>query len=419
MRLSISQPQIYTSSRVNPNPTDQKNETKSENFHYTPPYTKEECEEAYSRVFNQIKDRYAAFDQKSEIGFGEQQGLKGLTGNIHDVSKEDICKIMMHIHDNEVLLEQCCNNSAKSPFFDKFYLMKDPDQNWNLRLHHFNARGSGLGGDDSPHYHRWTLASKPLQGGYINVNYEEKEISPETDEQHKYSKYLLGATDAQSSKVGRQIQPLGQSEMKPVKYTLFEEGSTNHFPITDPHSVLTQPKHFGSTVTLAHTGKPVHESSFAFEKGDLKDIPQMRFDSISEFKSHLEKEIAFLQATQLKDDLLEHLNGKNPSTLTKHEIDHLCDSKEPNYLETSFFSALAIYNMAKAENEPSHEFSPDTSKFLDERLQHINVEALNEVIKFNQEDLFNPDTRFVTDFSVADEISRLRASMLRPANKTS
>lgn len=372
------------------------------------PYTQEECEQTYHRVLNQIKMRYAGFDQKNEVGFA---GKQGITGDIDDIKKQDICKVMMHIRDNEYLLEKCCNNSAKSPFFDKFYLMTDPDQKWNLRLHHFNARGSGLGGDDSPHYHRWTLASKPLQGGYINVSYAEKELSPETDEQHKYSKYLLGATSSQSSRIGRPIQSLGESEMKPINYTLFKEGNTNHFPINDAHSVLTQPKYFGSTITLAHTGKSVHESSFAFEKGDLKEIPQVRFDSIPEFKSHLEKEIAFLQVMDLKDALFDYLNQKSPNKLTRQEFAHLRDGKEPNYLETSFFSALAIYDLAKSGNEPSQEFSPETSKFLDERLKTIDRDALNAVIKFNQEDLFNPETRFVTDFNIHNEISRLRKSI--------
>jgi len=38
--------------------------------------------------------------------------------------------------------------------------MSNPQQGWKLRLHTYSIRGQGLGGEDSPHYHRWTLASK-------------------------------------------------------------------------------------------------------------------------------------------------------------------------------------------------------------------------------------------------------------------
>lgn len=52
--------------------------------------------------------------------------------------------------------------------FNKFYLINDQKQGWNLRLHVQYAQDNGLGGEASPHYHRWTLDSKILTGGYCN-----------------------------------------------------------------------------------------------------------------------------------------------------------------------------------------------------------------------------------------------------------
>jgi hypothetical protein len=60
--------------------------------------------------------------------------------------------------------------------------MSNPQQGWKLRLHSYTIQGSGLGGEDSPHYHRWTLASKVFAGGYLNKEYLEGTVSIDTED---------------------------------------------------------------------------------------------------------------------------------------------------------------------------------------------------------------------------------------------
>lgn len=371
------------------------------------PYTKENNEKTYNKTLNNIKERYASFNSEAETGYNAEPGL---VGNIRDISKEDIIAIMMHIRDNNTLLEECCKNSAKSPFFDKFYLMKDPEQGWNLRLHNFNARGSGLGGDDSPHYHRWTLASKPIHGGYINIKYDELEITASTKQEHIYNKYKMGGTDVQQSGSNkREVACLGQKAMVPKEYTPYLKDSVNHFSIEQAHSVKTFSEHFGSTVTLAHTSSSKKAESFAFEKNELQDIPQVRYTSSEEFKIRLEREIAFLQVMQLKDDLLSYLHNKfdkNPKELTPAENIHRIDSSEPNYIETSLLSAIAIYCIQKENGIESCEFSEDTTRFIDAKLAFIKKEYLDKVIEFNQEDQWAK--RFKIDFDLNTELALLQ-----------
>ena len=111
-----------------------------------------------------ITERYKDFRPGTEIGF---QQTPGVTADIEPILKPDLIAILEHIKSSDDLLDTCKKNSAKAPFFNKFYLMANPEQGWNLRLHSFDVRGSGLGEEDSPHYHRWILASKILTGGYI------------------------------------------------------------------------------------------------------------------------------------------------------------------------------------------------------------------------------------------------------------
>ena len=355
----------------------------------------------YDGVYSRISDRYKEFDQAAEVGYA---GKVGLTGSIEDLTPREVIAILSHIRDDDKLLSECSGNSAKSPFFDKFYLMRNSEQKWNLRLHRFNVRGSGLGGEDSPHYHRWTLASKPIQGGYVNVNYKETDISRKTVLAHQYNKYQLGATDAQTVGSARDVASLGRRAMVPVKAQVYHAGGgANHFPIEEPHSVNTFAQHFGSTVTLAHTGKSVKEESFAFEKAEMKTIPQKRYVNVEFFKARLEQEIALLQVLTLKDELIDHLREKlrrDPGGLTTYEHRHINDCTAPNYLETSLLPSLATYQLQRHENRPSYEFSASTSEFLEEKLRDIDAYALKSVIAFNQEDLYQrpENARLSVDF---------------------
>jgi hypothetical protein len=379
------------------------------------PYSPQKNQQAYDRIYNQISARYAHFDQGKETGF---QGGLGLTSDISDITKKDIVGAMMHIRDDDKLLEQCFRDSTASPLFDKIYLMKNPEQAWNLRIHHYNARGSGLGGEDSPHYHRWTLATASLTGGYVNVNYAESEVKEDSNQEHIYNKYLLGSTASQTSTKNREVVFLGKKIMEPVHSEIYSEGRMNHFPIEEPHSVKTFPNYFGSTLTFAHTGAPVNDTSYAFEKSDLEAIPQLRYTDVNEFRANLDKEITFLQVLDLKDDFKNFLAKKNESgvELTNHEMGHQHDSCESNYVETSLLSTLAIYDMEKINGVEHREFAPDTVKFLDGKLAHINMDALRDIIAFNQEDLLS--RRFTVSVDSDSELGKLLGERGKPDHKS-
>ncbi|MFJ3367576.1 hypothetical protein [Pseudomonas sp. NPDC086251] len=368
---------------------------------------KKSDEEVYTNIHNQISTRYVAFDQDREIGY---QNKAGLTGDIDSISKEDLVSILKHIKSDSHLLEQCRQSSAKSPLFTKLYLMSDGDQGWNLRLHTFSVKGSGLGGEDSPHFHRWTLASQVLAGGYINVNYEEGSIDQPHAKEHEYSKYELGASKAQSGKDSRQTSFISRATMTPTTKALYAEGATNHFPVKLAHSVETHASVMGTTLTLAHTGKSVTEKSYAFEKNEeIKEIPQSKIEDTTEFENILQSQITYLQVLSLSSDLNTLLRNQRSQDLplTPKEENHVHDYHEPNYVETSLLPAIAIYQMESINNIPHEEFSIDTQAFLDNCLKGIDSDSLNALIVDNQGDLI--DSRLTIEIKDAELSKQLKA----------
>ncbi|KMM80046.1 hypothetical protein [Pseudomonas deceptionensis] len=139
-----------------------------------------------------------------------------MTGNIDFISKKDLIGILQHLKENKSAQQESQKSSAQSRILDKIYLMSGNKEaggtHWNLRLHNYSVRGNGLGGEESPHYHRWTLGSAILAGGYNNINYSEQSTSQPHDSKNRYNKYLLGATGAQESQSGQGagIDPRGQ-----------------------------------------------------------------------------------------------------------------------------------------------------------------------------------------------------------------
>jgi hypothetical protein len=99
--------------------------------------------------------------------------------------------------------------------------MSNPRQGWKLRLHTYNIRGNGLGGEDSPHYHRWTLASKVFAGGYLNKEYEEGTVSCDTEELLKYNKYKLASSAQQTDSNTRVAQFVSEATMTMVRQTVY------------------------------------------------------------------------------------------------------------------------------------------------------------------------------------------------------
>ncbi|MGN8273835.1 hypothetical protein [Pseudomonas sp. SMN5] len=349
----------------------------------------QEKEKTYQKVFSMISDRYEHFRPETESGF---QQSPGVTADIEPISKKDLIDILEHIKSNDDLLANCKQNSAKAPFFSKFYLMSNPEQGWNLRLHSFNVRGSGLGEEDSPHYHRWTLASKVLAGGYINVEYKEGPKTDSTSQKNAFSKYELASSKSQSSNEARTAKYISEAEMKPTGRTLYAEGDLNHFPIIKPHSVETHAAVMGTTMTLAHTSKAASDISISFKKNnDIKALPEIKIESKEAFISMLQDQITHLQVLVISDKLNTLLLAKFEAgaPLTIGEEKHMTDYKEPNYIETSFLPALAVYQMEAHNGVEHREFSEDVAALIDDELIEINSEALEKLISNNQQDLFD------------------------------
>lgn len=103
----------------------------------------------------------------------------GVTGNIDFITMKDFIGILQHLKEDKIALPESQKNSEQSRILDKIYLISDSKEGgggyWNLRLHNYSMQGNGLGGEDSPHFHRWTLGSAILAGGYDNINYAETE----------------------------------------------------------------------------------------------------------------------------------------------------------------------------------------------------------------------------------------------------
>lgn len=358
-------------------------------------YSAESNRQAYDRIYTRLSRQYVSFNPVTEIG---HNGSAGITSGIKDIGKQDIIGAMMHIRDTAVLLDNCKKNSRRAPFFDKFYLMSHPTQGWNLRAHFFNAKGSGLGGEDSPHFHRWTLASRVLTGGYYNRTYREAPLDNQATEgpRHIYDKYRLAPTKNQGNQNSRPVERLGEALVVPADAQLYDKDSLNHFPVETPHSVQALASHFGTTVTFAHTSKAQKEASISYKKpkelgSNLTELKEIRCDADPEFLTHFNKAIAFLQVVQLQEDLQSFIaqkweTGNKP---TPHEQAHQYDSYERNYVETSLLSSLAIYQMEQANGVPHREFAPDTCAFLDKELAHILPDGLKAVIEQNQSNLFD------------------------------
>ena len=333
----------------------------------------------YKKVFTMIEQRYKEFDQHAQTGF---EGKAGVTGDIADIKTGDLISILRHIATNDGRRADAAKKSAVSPLFDKIYLMENKAQGWNLRLHEFAPGGGAQGDEELPHFHRWTLASKILLGGYNNKNYAEIPASEATPDEHLF-KYQLNPSPA--GKTERELVPLGDVGMRNTANTLFKQGELRHFPVELPHSVSDLSTHTGTGLTLAHTGKPIQNFSLAYEKeANIGAKPLEPSTTPELFIASLHNKIALLQVTTLRDGLHAHLSEKNPAELTPHEQQHLQDFHAPNYLETSLMPSLAIFNLAHEGDAPSHEFSPSTVKYLEGQLKRINDTSLEGLLANNQ-----------------------------------
>lgn len=349
--------------------------------------------EIYERVKQEVSHRYQSFDKTKEVGVF---GKAGVTGNMDFITKKDLIGILQHLKADKVVQKESQKNSAQSRILDKIYLMsgsdkKDGGGSWNLRLHNYSVRGNGLGGEDSPHFHRWTLGSAILAGGYRNINYAEQSVSQPHDAKDVYNKYALGSTHSQSGQAARGAEFVSQVVMTPTKSEIYAKGDLKHFPVALAHSVDTAPAFMGTTLTLAHTGASVTDTSYAYEKDEVGELPSVRYESAQAFEDAIDLRIVQLQVLELQENLGAFLDAKQHrgEALSNGETKHLEDAKEFNYLETSLLPALAIYNLERINGIESQEFSSDTAKYLDGQLSQVNYRVLNTMLEGNQTDLID------------------------------
>ncbi len=339
----------------------------------------------YKQVYETINERYKDFSQKDERGFA---GMEGLTGSISDIKVSDLIGILRHIASSAPLAEQASKKSGLSQLFEKIYLMENNERGWNLRLHRFSP-DAALDDEEAPHQHRWTLASRLLLGGYDNKNYQEipaSGVRPGDADDQLLHKYRLGPSPAGANV--RVFTPEGTYGVRKTKDTLFQAGDVRHFPIELPHSVCGLSAHTGTTLTLAHTGKPVSDSSFAYRtEPDLTSAPIENPANLQEFVASVRQMVALLQITSLSDALHNHLQEKPASSLSPMEKRHLQDHQAPNYLETSLMPALAIFGLGQKDHVAGQEFSEDTVKFLKDKLRRISESSLGNLIERNQKNI--------------------------------
>jgi hypothetical protein len=114
--------------------------------------------------------------------------------------------------------------------------------------------------------------------------------------------------------------------MTVIKETIYAKGDVRHFPVQTPHSVQTWPKFFGTTQTLAHTGKDVTESSYSFTKEkDLTEIPESRFKNTDLLIKGIDGQITRLKLLLLSEQLNHFLQERPHSLLSSGEVKHLAD----------------------------------------------------------------------------------------------
>ena len=156
-------------------------------------FKKRNIKKVYAVKFNVVFKKYSEFIPETEIGFLKTNGI---TGNIADINKKEVIGMLEEIYGNSELLNQAMQKSARSNIVHKIYLLNNTEQGWSLRLHTFPLGGVTQNEEEKPHYHRWTLASKVLSGGYISTNYEVLS-SENVDLNQRYYQYRFDKSENQ------------------------------------------------------------------------------------------------------------------------------------------------------------------------------------------------------------------------------
>lgn len=350
------------------------------------------------------------------------QNSEALSYDIKSININDLISILQTILYDEEIKQQSLKLSRKSPLFDKLILMvSDDDKNpWVLRLHTYNVMDyrdgkifNNLGyevPDDeiNPHFHRWDLTSRFLQGGFNNLQFDVAEFGLEKD---KYAEFNLVSTKSdqvlENKNKKRKASYNGDKYLITTENDLYYKGDLVHYPIEIAHKVNPKMAPFmGVTMTLAHTAESKLEHSIFYQKSLTDSVNSVPYSN----KEHTH---AIIQAiTRLK--LIKLCEQLAKLGFKRYDF--------PNSLETELLPTIA---MAVLENEFQEtkrhntlELITDDDSFIIEenitqflnQLNHDEIHLLAELIIQSQENLFKQG------FFVKS-LDELEGSLLQIANK--
>ncbi|MCF6766893.1 hypothetical protein L3V86_00735 [Thiotrichales bacterium 19S11-10] len=347
--------------------------------------------ETYSRIKDQISNSY-------KLNYEEKRTSRALADDIKDISVEEIIRLLQALKKNENLREESILLSRKSPLFDKLILMKGglEENPWVLRLHTYNVMDhtdgkirSNLGDEVSdseinPHYHRWDLTSRFLQGGFNNIKYM---VSDNGNEENKFFEFKLGSTAGDQAKTNnkRKAECLGSKYLTIKSDDVYKQGDLVHYSILESHKVSPQmAPFFGMTMTLAHTSESLDGSSRFYQKVYTEEVKAIPY-TLEEHLYSITQAIVQLKLVQLCKIFSESIGGRFvfPNSLETELLPTIAmiQLQKENFTETPMFNCKAKFN-----NGVSSKIYNLIIQVLDD-MELEEKEVLVDLIKKSQENL--------------------------------
>ena len=365
--------------------------------------TLESVGKSHSEITSSIQERYDGLYAVKKDSISLSEDIKGIT-------KRDVISLLESVRDIPSLKEQSRSLSRRSDLFDKLILTKGPGgqegTNWVLRLHLFPVQHKGehvlsnLGqkvedGDANIHFHRWDLSSRFLQGGFVNRQYA---VASSGQEKDKLSEFGLVATRDNTSHNTRAAEYKGYKYVTQTASELYRKGDLIHYPIETAHSVDVSGAPFlGITMTLAHTGEDLKDTSSFFKKRLTDTVAQIEY-SDEEHTIAINKAITLLKLIELTDELSKLGPGFERYS-------------HPNSLESEVIPTIAMKILQEEQGGAFSEGRMDdvakkTSEVIDSWIQSgsIDKNSLASLIKSSQNNLFNKD--FVVSIDELTDVSR-------------
>ena len=351
---------------------------------------------SHSEVTSLIQERYNSSYVVNKNSITLSEDIKGLT-------KSDVISLLESVRDTPSLKEQSRSLSRRSILFDKLILTKGQGEqkgtNWVLRLHTYPVQHQGdnvlnnLGqkvadSEANTHFHRWDLSSRFLQGGFINGKYA---IDSSGSEKDKLSEFELIATKNNKSSSSREAVNKGDKYVTQTASELYMKGDLVHYPIETAHSVDVSGAPFlGVTMTMAHTGEDLKETSSFFQKKLTDTVPQIKY-SDEEHTAAINEAITRLRLIELTDELSKLGPGFERYS-------------HPNSLESEVIPTIAMKMLQEEQGGSFSEGSMDdvaqkTSDVIDNWMQSYSIDrnSLASLIKKSQDNLLSQDFVVSTD----------------------